>query len=196
MKRIVLFFILLILMPISGYSMSRYEINADSNLVVLAHKIVKNQVGTIEKTNRNDGDVLRYLKPLGLPAGSPYCAAGIYWAYLTAADSLSMHHSIIPIPKTGLANAIYNYAKQQGRKIDYYASTYDLLVWNKANTPFGHIEVIDSVGKAGNVITIGFNSSKIINGKRLEGVFYQKRNIYHPLSRMKVRGIVSFNFAN
>jgi len=177
-----IFFVLLCLLPLSGYSKSRYEINADSMLITLAQEIMHQQVGTLERTNRNDGEVARYLKPFGLPTGSPYCAAGIYWAYLSAADLLMMKYSSIPIPKTGLANAIVNYAKKYGNRIEYSANIFDLIVWNKASTPFGHIEVIDSIARGGNIITIGFNTSKFIDNKLKEGVFYQKRNIYNRLT--------------
>jgi hypothetical protein len=52
---------------------------------------------------------------------------------------------------------------------------------------------VSKVIRAGWVITIGFNSNKRdINGNHIEGVFLQKRNIYHPLGRKKILGIIGF----
>ena len=39
----------------------------------------RSQLGTREKTGRNDGDVVKYLVAAGAEEGDPYCAAFIYW---------------------------------------------------------------------------------------------------------------------
>jgi hypothetical protein len=44
-------------------------------------KTAEKEVGVVEKTGKNDGEVEKYLVAVGLPAksGAPYCAAFVYW---------------------------------------------------------------------------------------------------------------------
>jgi hypothetical protein len=42
------------------------------------------------------------------------------------------------------------------------------------------------------VETIAFNSSKIVDGKKVEGVWLKERNIRHPLGKLRVKGLVGF----
>lgn len=39
----------------------------------------RSQIGTQERTGRNDGPVEKYLTSVGLAKGDPYCAAFVYW---------------------------------------------------------------------------------------------------------------------
>lgn len=41
--------------------------------------VAESQVGTTEATGRNDGEVVKYLRSVGLAKGDPYCAAFVYW---------------------------------------------------------------------------------------------------------------------
>jgi hypothetical protein len=182
-------FFLLIFIPSVAFSQLKYEIECRNDLLQYSQIIGMQQVGTIELGNRNDGSVAKYLKSVGLSEGNPYCAAGQYYIFYEACKHLKLPQSQIPIPRTGLANAMYSYAKQQGNKVKYEAKLHDLLVWRKAKTSFGHIERIIEVNSKGNVTTLAFNVMGT-NGK--EGVFTKKRNIYHPLQRLKVRGLIGF----
>ena len=86
---------------------------------------------------------------------------------------------------------MFNKAKQVGKKVSYKPQKNDLLFWIVTTT--GHVERIDSVLKGGWVKTIGFNTSSGTGNQRDgEGVYLRKRNIYSPLSRMRVRGIIGF----
>ncbi|HPD33898.1 MAG TPA: hypothetical protein PKV40_06115 [Candidatus Kapabacteria bacterium] len=187
MKKIVLIFLL----PITLYSQCKYELPANSQLLDKSMQIAIAQVGTIEKSNRNDGAVEKYWRAVGLTAPSPYCAAGVYFCFAEGCKQLNLPISHIPIPRTGLAQAIYNYAKSNGKKQIYKAKIHNLIVWRKGQTTFGHIERIINVQEAGWVHTVAFNVKNEATGK--EGVFIKKRNIYHPISRLKVLGLVGFN---
>ncbi len=180
---------MLIFLPSVAFSQAKYEIECRSDILYYSQIIGMQQVGTTEKRNRNDGEVVKYLKSVGLSVGNPYCAAGQYYIFSEACKQLKLPSSQIPLPRTGLANAMYSYAKQQGKKVKYEPKLHDLLVWRKAKTSFGHIERIIKVNAKGNVITLAFNVMGT-NGK--EGVFTKKRNIYHPLQRLKVRGLIGF----
>ncbi len=176
-------------------SFGKYQIGCDSVLLTLSEKIMIKQVGTIEKTGKNDGNMIEiYQNAVGLGKGSSYCAAGIYWCFSAATDLLIMRSECIPIPKTGLANLIYSHAKANGIRVNYIPQRHDLIVWRYPSSSFGHIERIIQTKKAGWVVTVSFNTSKKQNGtgKKIEGVFIKKRNIFHPLGRMLIRGLVGF----
>jgi len=175
----------------SSYSLEKYLLKADANILKLSETIALSQISIIEKSNKNDGDVEKYLNSVGLKKGNPYCAAGQYWCFLEASKILKLDKKYIPIPKNGLANGIFNYAKQNRKAVKPIPNRHDLIIWRKAKSIFGHIERIIEVKKAGWVRTIAFNVLDKNSGK--EGVFIKQRNIYHPLSRMRVRGLVGFN---
>lgn len=185
MKKIILFFII----TQSLFSQSKFTLTCNSSLIRESEKIALEQIGTTEATNRNDGPAFEiYLRTAGLPKGSAYCAAGQYYCYFTACRRLNLSMTEIPFPKTGLANKIFEHAAKKGKRSAYYSKRHDFIVWRNGNTPFGHIERVYKTGKAGWVRTIAFNTK---SGNK-EGVFLKNRNIYHPLSRMKIRGIVGF----
>ncbi len=192
--KIVLIIMLLILSVCGVKSQRKYAVYCDSSLLEASLDTAKAQVGTYEKTGRNDGDVVKYLKSVGLRAGLPYCAAGQYYCFSQAAKALGMAKLSIPIARTGVANKIYNDARKRGSKVRYTPKVHDMIVWKKRNSFAGHIERVISVMKAGWVRTIGFNTSPGRNSSQSDGqgVFVRKRNIFHPLARMLVRGLIGF----
>jgi hypothetical protein len=196
-KLMVLISILLLLIPIINSEklvcQSKYVLMCDSLLLEKSQEICFMQIGTKEKTNNNDGEVEKYLKLFGLAKGNPYCAAGQYYCFEQACDELKISHSKIPIIKSALAQKIFNDAIKKGKKEKFMPNIHALIVWKKGNTAFGHIERIIKIHNAGWVETIGFNTSTIINRKKTEGVFKQKRNIFHPLGRLKIKGMIGFN---
>jgi hypothetical protein len=170
-------------------SQMKYEIPAKKIVLEKSLEIGLREVGTLERTNRNDGNVRKYLQPFGLPEGSPYCAAGIYFTFLKAVEELRLTEKDIPIAKTALANQVYLNARKQGHKVKLVPMRHDLLVWRKARTKFGHIERIYEVEGKGWVRTLAFN---VKNDYGQEGVFLKRRNILHPLGRLALRGLVGF----
>ena len=177
-----------------AFSKEKYELKCPQSLIDASLDSAISQVGVIERSNRNDGkDIRRYLSLFNLPEGSPYCAAGVYWSFFVSARALSLPDSVIPIAKTPLANGIFNSAKIDGVKTPFIARKNDLIIWRKRKSAFGHIERIIATCEGGWVKTIAFNSSQIqSDGKKVEGVFIQRRNINHPLGRLLIRGLVGF----
>ncbi len=176
----------------AGLSPVKYSLECRSDLLAAALDSARSQVGILEATGRNDGDVVKYLASVGLTKGNPYCAAGVYYCFRAAAFDLKLSSKQIPIPRTGLANAFYDRARKAGRLESYLPEVGDLIVWRKGRSAFGHVEWIISVGERGWTETVGFNTSKTVDGKKVQGVFRQKRNIFHPLGRLHIRGLVGF----
>ncbi len=190
----ILIIVLLILPTFSAKSQQKYVVYCDSTLLEASRDTAMAQVGTYEKTRRNDGEVEKYLTSVGLKAGLPYCAAGQYYCFSQAVKALEMMNQSIPISRTGVANKIFNDARAKGRKVKYTPNIHDMIFWKKKNSFAGHIERVIGIMKAGWVRTIGFNTSPGRNSSQRDGqgVFIRKRNIYHPLARMVIRGLIGF----
>lgn len=171
----------------------KYEIYSNKSLLDESRKIALLQIGVTENSNRNDNSKIdEYLRTIGLASGNPYCAAGVYYCFSKAAEIIKLPVDSIPIIKTGSANMIFDKARLKGCKVIYKAHNNDLIVWKSDNSYSGHIERVLVTGKKGNITTIAFNSSEYINGKRYEGVFIKKRNIFSALAKLKVRGLIGF----
>jgi hypothetical protein len=153
------------------------------------------QEGLREQTNRNDGpQVTAYLASIGLKAGYPYCAAGQYYCFWQAARELGLPLSAIPIKRSALASEIFNHARSIGTPTQYRARLHDLIIWRRPGSYRGHIERVIAGGKAGWVTTIGFNTSPAFKSSQDDGqgVFRRKRNIYHPIGRLLIKGLIGF----
>ncbi|MGB9702506.1 MAG: hypothetical protein ACPL1A_07250 [Candidatus Kapaibacteriota bacterium] len=190
MKKLILILFPLILITLPAFSQRKYDLIARADVLQKSLEIGLAEVGKTERTNNNDGITAKYLAPFGLPEGSPYCAAGIYWTFLQATKKLNLPESEIPIPRTALANEVFNYALKQGKRNKYLPKVNDLIVWKKAKTPFGHIERIISINTKNLVTTLAFNVRDEFSNK--QGVFIKTRNIFHPLGRLAIRGLIGF----
>ncbi|MCL5990708.1 MAG: hypothetical protein M1419_01220 [Bacteroidetes bacterium] len=196
-RKIFLTVSLLLFLSVSfSYSQVKYKIPCKEVLLELSDTILKQQVGIREKTGHNDGrKVEAYLASVNLKKGNPYCAAGQYWCFDTAAFILNLSEKDIPLAKTGLANGMYNSAKKKGELSVYIPEVNDLIVWKDRWSSSGHIERIIAVLENGWVLTVGFNTSNGLKGSQANGngVFYRKRNLYYPLTRLLiVRGLIGF----
>ena len=169
----------------------KYVLKADKDLIGLKAKIAKGFVGLREKTDRNDGYWIdRFNKSVGVSKGSPYCNAGQYFCWDSAGRLLGMKP---PVVRSGLANSSFNQAFKKGQKKTYAAKKNDYLVWRYPFLYTGHVESITATGRAGWVKTVGFNTTAGAGNQREGGgVYERKRNIYHFLGRMKIRGLVGF----
>lgn len=166
-------------------------------LLLKSREVMMNQIGTIEKTNRNDGKAIKqYLESVGLTEGYPYCVAGQYFCFLKATELLGMDKKLIPIKRTGLALEIFHHSKKFGQRSYCKPVIDDLIIWRKGNSAFGHIERIISVMPKGWVKTVAFNTTKMIENKKIEGVFVKKRNLYHRLYGMAIKGLTGFKKYN
>lgn len=196
MKRIFIFLAIL-LTSVTCYGQAKWELSCPPELLNRSRANAEAQVGVKEQTGNNDGAMVRkYQQSVGLPSGSAYCAAGQYWCFQEAAKQLKIPYTKIPIKKTGLANGMYADAAKHGKRVAYQPRVDDLLVWRKGKTINGHIERIVKVLGNGWVVTVGFNTSSGKAGSQDngQGVYYRKRNVNFPLSRILfVRGLIGFN---
>lgn len=176
-----------------AFAQQKFDLYCQSYLIEASRDSLFAQVGIKELTGHNDGETLKYQKIFGL-RNQPYCAMGQYWCYwANAKDKVD-----IPFRKSANAQSYYNYAQNYGVKTKYQASIDDFIVWMISKTINGHIERIIKVGEAGWVVTIGFNTSNGKLGKQREGngVFERKRNIYYPIGRLLIKGLVGIKSIN
>lgn len=184
--------LILIVQSADSVAFESYELFCDEALLVESEKIALTQIGITEKTNRNDGEVEKYLQAVGLSKGNPYCAAGVYWCFVKAAEVLKYDANTLPIPKTGLVAKILKYAKAKGTKTKLSAREHSLLIWLNTNKRRGHIERIYRVRQAGWVDAIGFNTTSPDKSDKKEGVCIKSRNILHPLGRLRFAALIIF----
>ncbi|OGU40528.1 MAG: hypothetical protein A2X61_13630 [Ignavibacteria bacterium GWB2_35_12] len=194
MKILYSIFILILISYVQVFPQSKYVLKCRNNILKISELISLAEVGTIEKGRTNSGDAGKYLKCVGLKKGEPYCAAGQYYCFAEAVKFLHLTVLSIPIKRTGNANLMFEDAIHRGIKSRYVINEHDLIVWRKGKSRSGHIERVIIPGKAGWATTVGFNVRKYDNlsKKYVEGVFLMRRNIYEPLQRMRVRGIIGF----
>lgn len=162
------------------------------DLIVKSREVLYDQVGVREVGNNNGERVSEYLRSVGLGVGNPYCYAGQYYCFYKGIKLLNLPLEAMPIPKTGLANNVFDYAQKRGLKTKYGANIDDLIVWRYDKKISGHVErCISKSSPTGQVKTIGFNTG---DGDQREGqgVFIKIRNIKTKLGRMMVRGLVGF----
>ena len=95
---------------------------------------------------------------------------------------------------TAGSQTVYQHAMQHGTKTSEHVKPKDFFIWRKKDSFQGHIGVIESVGAKGWVDTIEFNTSGNDTGDQRDGggVWRKKRNLIHPLGRLRVRGFVGF----
>lgn len=178
-----------------SFAASRYILKIDKCLHEKAFEIAEGEVGTVEKTGNNDGEVEKYLKVVGLGKGFPYCAAGISWSYLQASLFFDSSRTFIPFPLTAGSQVIYDYAVKNGNKADTWKPVHgDFSIWRKRDSYQGHIAIIDSVMTKGWVTTVEFNTSGTSHGNQRDGggVWRKKRNLIQPLGILLIRGFVGF----
>lgn len=184
------------LLQINLFAQEKFVLDCKGELLDESRAILMRQIGTLEKSNRNDGPAIeKYLAAVGLNKGSAYCVAGQYYCFRQAAKNLGLSPGCIPLPKTGLSLELFRYAKRNGASVPCLFSQDDLVVWIKSKSIHGHTERIVSVRRKGWVETIGFNTRRYDASKRrwIEGVFRWKRNLLHPLGRFYLLGIVGFS---
>lgn len=191
MKKILLLIVLSI--AISSYTARELPCNRD--LLKVSKTVLISQLGTREATNRNDGvQVEKYLASVGLGVGNPYCAAIQYYCFSEAARKLNIAQSEIPIIKTGSSQKLYDWAEKVGKKSSINPKPNDIIVWRDGKSYSGHVARVMAVGRGGWVTTIEGNTTSGEKGNQREGggVYEKQRNLFHPLGRMKVRGLIHF----
>jgi hypothetical protein len=162
-------------------------VQCDSNLWFGSLKIAENEIGTREQGNNDGVRVRQYLQSVGLKAGNPYCQAGMYWSF-GEYNRLAKTKHVIPLLRSGSTVAVYNHAKKNNEVKKSHCFVGDLIYWKFSNKPFGHVERILSIGRAGWVVTVGFNTGS--NARDGSGVERKKRNLTYPLQKMMFRGLI------
>lgn len=169
----------------------RYTLVCRQDLLIASRSVLHSQVGVLETSPNRGSQISLYQQAVGIPAGSSYCYAGQFYCFSKAAANLHLDLSFVPIPRSGLANSALNLAVKLGYRTSYIPHIDDLITWKFSDSPFGHVERIVAVHSAGWVSVIGFNTGSK-NQSDGEGVFFKKRNIFHALGRMRIRGLVGF----
>lgn len=188
-KPIYIIILVVLLHLLSGFT--RYKLPCEGHLISASLDSAMAQVGVEETKPNSSPRIDEYLRSVGLAPGAPYCAAGQYWAFSVAAQALGI--GAPPIVRSGLANAIFADASARGVRTSPIPEVNDLVVWNKAGTPFGHIERIISTGKAGWVETIAFNTEENSSDAwPRQGVFIKRRNLLARLGKLVLRGLIGF----
>lgn len=175
-------FLIILLFPVIAFSQSKYILDCDSSAFYDSMKRLESVMGKSEiPQNRGIADVFN--RASGAALGSPWCMSLQFWAW----------NGLCPHPRTALANYPYGYARNKGYKSLYEANFGDYLIWYNPGKITGHIERIYMVHQGGFVATYAGNTSEVNvreGGKAAKMLRHTKRN----LGRMKVRGLVGFNY--
>ena len=184
----------------------KYVVKCDPRIVELLPKVLKSQVGVLEKPkNSNRGtEVEAYLKAAHLAPGNPYCAALQVWGFKECIRALNLDRDIyMPFPSQGNANKFYDYAKKNGFEVLPCPKVGDLIVWQN---PFklwsGHIGCIIEINVDNNpncILTVEGNTSSSDKGNQRDGggVFIKKRYLNRPLSTtLVIRGLIGYKIEN
>ncbi len=99
--------------------------------------IAVSQIGTKE-VGRNRGlKVEAYQASVGLPAGSPWCAAFVYWCYEQAAEQAGVRN---PVPRTGGVHKMF----LRGRKLQCHGPGQGIF-FHDSGAGLGHCGFVTSI---------------------------------------------------
>lgn len=169
-----------------GMSQIRYEVQTLLNTNQLRVEIATSQIGIREETNQLQ--ILNYLNRVGIKGMTAWCAAFQYWVMDEACKKLCIQNTL---PRTAVANAYFDYGKSKGKRTSYKANPGDLIVW-KSDSWTGHVGLVVRQVSKQTVETIEGNTSSL--SVRTGGAVERKqRSIYHPIGKLKVRGLIGFN---
>lgn len=172
-------------------SQTRYELPTTKRMLEKSEQVLKSKIGIREDTKQGRAEVMNFLRSVGIKSFTSWCAAYQYYGFYVA-DSI--YHDGIPIPRSGVAQSAFDYAAKYGTKTAFTPQKHDLLIY-KSKDWTGHQERIDSVYKAGWVTTYAGNTGPPSGSQRNgDGAYKKRRNIYHPLGRMRTRGLVGFKY--
>ena len=177
---------ILIFLTYDGMSQIRYEVQTLLNTNQSRIEIACSQIGVREETSRLQ--IISYLNRVGIKWMAPWCAAFQYWVYDEASKKLCIQNTL---PRTAVANAYFDYGKSKGKRTSYKANAGDLIVW-KSDSWAGHIGIVVRQVSKQTVETIEGNTSSL--SVRTGGAVESKvRSIYHPIGKLKVRGLIGFS---
>jgi len=133
-------------------------------------RVAVSQIGTQEATGRNDGEVVKYLKSVGLNKGDPYCAAFVYWV---GREALGKQN---PYPQSGWSPDMVEGGVLVSKGLPIKpASTFGIYFQSKGRV--AHTGLIESAGES-SVVTIEANTSPSSSSgdqRNGDGVWRKKR---------------------
>lgn len=147
------------------------------------------QIGTPEY-RQNSGPVQKYWKKFSrYPI--PYCQAGQEYCIDHAAKPLGVPGDVYAFMNTASTITAWYGAVKIGKKTAYKSHVDDLIYWRSGKAWSGHVERIIAILTGGWVRTVGFNTSCGGGDEREgSGVCIKKRNIFHPLGRLRILGLI------
>jgi len=193
-----LVFLFILILMTSNFAFSavpkRYTVECDDKLLDYSNQIMISQLGVVEKSNKNDGEVAKYLTLFGLGEGYAYCAAAQYYCFYQAAKTIGFDEDKIPVFKSALALKMFAETRKKAifeEKLTELKK-HDLIFWRRRNTPFGHTERVVEVVSKMKVITIGFNVKPDKQSTQNQGVHLKKRIFKHPIGNLSLYGAIGF----
>ena len=122
-------------------------------------EIALDEVGPKEKNGHNRGECEKYLRPLGLPPGSPYCVAGIRWCFQEACKELNIPN---PIYKTGGVRKLFSNTPSWQRSMRALVGPAIGGHKSSKNPNLGHVAIVLpwDVERPAAANTLEFNTNK------------------------------------
>jgi len=181
-------FVLLIASSVKLTCLEKYVLKESIETKELRIKEVNKYLGITEEKNNNI--IYEFQKSVDISKNAAWCYAFQYYCYNNVCNDLGITNIL---PKTGVSNELFNYAKRIGEKQEYRAKAGDYIVWKAVNSWRGHIGIIEKVNKNNNtVITIEGNTG--LETVRTGGMVAKKMRSYtHPIGRLKVRGLIELS---
>ena len=188
-----LILILLLLVNVAASQPQKWVIEIDrcdfETISELRMELLEGEVGVMEIGNNRGSRVDEYNdSALGFKKGrgAPYCQSVAMWAWMKA--------GFIPYPRTAVANAPFDYARRNGKRVSYAPERGDEMTWNYPGSWKGHKETVAKVLENGFVVTVAGNvtGSSLSNDPVGGGVKLMRRGIFQKIGKMQMRGLVGF----
>lgn len=177
-------FVLLVVSSVKLNCLEKYVLKENVETKELRLKEANKYLGITEEKNKNL--IFEFQKSVDISKNAAWCYAFQYYCYNNVCNNLEIKNVL---PKTGVANEFFNYAKRLGIKREYKAKAGDYIVWKAVNSWQGHIGIIKKVNSNNTVVTIEGNTGA--ETVRTGGMVAKKvRSYQHPIGRLKVRGLV------
>jgi uncharacterized protein (TIGR02594 family) len=173
-------------------------------------KTARSQAHVRERTGKNDGaEVLKYLKMLHLPEGTPYCGAFVEWVYRRCGVASNVQAPAVAYSWMKYPNRVVWNKKPVPNKAPQVGDVAVFAWRQRVGGVRYHCEVVidwEDDEEVDDFVTVGGNTSSPTN-KRVEGVFRKVRakdaavvsnhlNLPSLSAREKLKPISIFNHKN
>lgn len=191
---------LIMLLSTNLFALERYVIKCPpgkAHTIDLYQKNLANIIGIGEKEINNRGNELdEWAKIAGLPNPNNSKLEGYPWCQIKS-TAMRIKSGYLPYPKTGLANAPFNYAKKYGYKTLCKPHISDEQKWKSKTSSSGHNEDVIFIYRNGNTLNNAGNigSHSRTNDAKRSKVCLIIRTPGKSLGNMPHRGYVGFDFS-